>query len=361
MEFKCPFFTDSWCREETAQDVVSSKQGVLFRCFLFVFCCLFFLLFVLSPLLLRLPNLGLCLCRLNNPSCHPGSLPLYLASDLLLQSWIWGKRGELERCCPWSLQWRQQATRPQLWVLVAAQTPGEHDWRCGQDLGERWVLLTAVRGLGAPRGWMLALVRWLPALASRPAWRGGTGFLRTKGTCKKKVSSLGHGRRSTRGPLGVLGRRVSPFPLWANPPPCIPLRPQGAPPQGLSQRAWSASTAWGSAPTRTGRAWSSRPKASGEKQGRPRRRVGTSDIWGALVRFQRLSVPFFWGKVNKRLAKDRFLRVPSWNAETGLCRRLLGQLRVNWMMAQWAGSSPRACEEGHHGGYRGLLWLLCPV
>lgn len=123
----------------------------------------------------------------------------------------------------------------------------------------------------------------------------------------------------------------------------------------------SASTAWGSAPTRTGRAWSSRPKASGEKQGRPRRRVGTSDIWGALVRFQRLSVPFFWGKVNKRLAKDRFLRVPSWNAETGLCRRLLGQLRVNWMMAQWAGSSPRACEERHHGGYRGLLWLLCPV
>ena len=166
--------------------------------------CLFF------PLLLHwLLNLGLCLLRLNYLSCRPGSLPYHPDTALLLQSCIWSQRGAPERCCPWTLRRRQQASRQRLWALVVAQTPGEHDWRRDQDLGERWVLLTVVRGLGVPAGWMLALERRLPVLGSpisaaarRIAVPPQKRHVQKKKKKKKKVSSLGPGRRRTAALVG---------------------------------------------------------------------------------------------------------------------------------------------------------------
>ena len=150
------------------------------------------------PLLLRwFLNLGFCLLRLNYLSCRPGSLPYDPATALLLQSCIWGQRGAPEPCYPWTPRRRQQASRQRLWALVVAQTPGEHDWRRDQDLGERWVLLTVARGLGVPGGWMLALERRLPVLDSQTsaAARRFAVPPQKSHVQKKKVSSLGPGGR----------------------------------------------------------------------------------------------------------------------------------------------------------------------
>ena len=294
--------------------------------------CLFF------PLLLHwLLNLGLCLLRLNYLSCRPGSLPYDPDTALLLQSCIWSQRGSPEPCCPWTLRRRQQASRQRLWALVVAQTPGEHDWRRDQDLGERWESSWQLSA-----GWGCRLAGcWLwrggcRSLARRSAQRrGGSRFLRKKDTCKKKkVSSLGPGRRRTAALVGVLGRRVSPSPHRANPPPRPPSTRREHPPRAgpwrrnpplqhevLSVRAQDA-------PGPPGQ----RHQVSG---GRPHRFT----IWGSPLRCHRLSVTFLWDEVNKRLAEGRWVlewailkcRIRSLQETVRTTRSKLNDALVSWV------------------------------
>ena len=313
------------------------------------------------PLLLRwFLNLGFCLLRLNYLSCRPGSLPSDPATALLLQSCIWGQRGAPEPCCPWTLRRRQQASRQRLWALVVAQTPGEHDWRRDQDLGERWVLLTVARGLGVPGGWMLALERRLPVLDSQTSAAARRIAVPPQKRHVQKKSVLSGAREAeARGSRGVLGRRVSPSAHRANPPPRTPSTRREHPPRAgpwrrnpplqhevLSLRAQDA-------PGPPGQ----RHQVSG---GRPHRRAGTFTIWGAPLGCHRLSVTFFWDEVSERLAEGRW--VPEWAILK--CRIRSPQETVRTTRSKLndgpgeLGFFPKVCERGDRGGYGGLLRQL---
>ena len=155
----------------------------------------------------------------------------------------------------------------------------------------------------------------------------------------------------------------------------VRFSPQEATPRGPSPRAWSVSTAWGSARMPRGLAWSWRPRVSGEDQGRgrsqPARNQLLGEAWVARGRGMRISdrVPtaFFTAKytILSLLRGDTGLVVKNSPASAGDMRLELDPWvgRIPWRRA-WqptpvflpgeshgqrslAGYSPWGCKESY--------------
>ena len=349
MEFTCPFFTDSWCREKATQDVVSSKQGLLLRLVCFSHSCsagFWIWGSASSGWIILAAVLDHFLPTPPQPCCSKVAFGASGArrNPAVLGPCAGGSKPHGKDCERWSLRRRRESMTDDATRTLGK---GESSWQLPAGWGCR------VGGCWLWRGDCLSLTR-------RPARRrGGSRFLHKKDTCKKKSVLSGAREAEARGSRGVLGRRVSPSAHRANPPPRTPSTRREHPPRAgpwrrnpplqhevLSLRAQDA-------PGPPGQ----RHQVSG---GRPHRRAGTFTIWGAPLGCHRLSVTFFWDEVSERLAEGRW--VPEWAILK--CRIRSPQETVRTTRSKLndgpgeLGFFPKVCERGDRGGYGGLLRQL---